>query len=215
MIRVLLVDDHASFRQPLAFMLEREPEITVVGQAGSLAEARAVLDGVDVAIVDLDLPDGSGVDLVAALRVANPNGMVLILSGSNDRALFARAVEEGASGVMNKSSRIAEIVEAVQRLGAGEPLLSPREMIDLLRFAGRRREENRSAQQTLQRLTPREREVLQALADGLNDKEIALRLHVSTETARTHMVNILRKLGVDSRMQALVFAVRHGAVTIR
>jgi len=214
-IRVLLVDDHASFRQPLAFMLEREPEITVVAQAGSLAEARAVLEGVDVAIVDLDLPDGSGVDLVAELRAANPNGMVLILSGSNDRALFARAVEKGASGVMNKSSRIAEIVDAVQRLGAGEPLIAPREMIEMLRFAGRHREENRTAQQTLERLTPREREVLQALADGLNDKEIALRLHVSTETARTHMVNILRKLGVDSRMQALVFAVRHGAVTIR
>jgi len=214
-IRVLLVDDHASFRQPLAFMLEREPEITVVAQAGSLAEARAALEGVDVAIVDLDLPDGNGVDLVRALRAANPNGMVLILSGSNDRALFARAVEEGASGVMNKSSRIAEIVEAVQRLGAGESLLSPREVIEMLRFAGRHREENQTAQQTLQRLTPREREVLQALADGLNDKEIAQRLHVSTETARTHMVNVLRKLDVDSRLQALVFAVRHGAVTIR
>lgn len=215
MIRVLLVDDHASFRQPLAFMLEQKPEITVVAEAGSLAEARAVLGGVDVAIVDLDLPDGSGVDLVGALHAANPNGMVLILSGSNDRAQFARAVEEGASGVMNKSSRIAEIVEAVQRLGAGESLLSPREVIEMLRFAGRHREESRTAQQTLERLTPREREVLQALADGLNDKEIAQRLHVTTETARTHMVNVLRKLDVDSRLQALVFAVRHGAVTIR
>ena len=215
MIRVLLVDDHASFRQPLAFLLERESEINVVAQAGSLAEAREVIEGVDVAIVDLDLPDGSGVDLIGALRAANPNGMVLILSGSTDRALFARAVEEGASGVMNKSSRIAEIVEAVQRLGAGESLLSPREVIEMLRFAGRHREENRTAQQTLQRLTPREREVLQSLADGLNDKEIAQRLHVSTETARTHMVNVLRKLDVDSRLQALVFAVRHGAVTIR
>ena len=215
MIRVLLVDDHASFRQPLAFMLERESEINVVAQAGSLAEAREVIEGVDVAIVDLDLPDGSGVDLIGALRAANPNGMVLILSGSTDRALFARAVEEGASGVMNKSSRIAEIVEAVQRLSAGEPLISPREMIEMLRYAGRHREENRTAQQTLQRLTPREREVLQSLADGLNDKEIAQRLHVSTETARTHMVNVLRKLDVDSRLQALVFAVRHGAVTIR
>ena len=215
MIRVLLVEDHASFRQPLAFMLEQEPEITVVAEAGSLAEARTVLGGVDVAIVDLDLPDGSGVDLVGALHAANPNGMVLILSGSNDRALFARAVEEGASGVMNKSSRIAEIVDAVQRLGAGESRLSPREVIEMLRFAGRHREESRTAQQTLERLTPREREVLQALADGLNDKEIAQRLHVSTETARTHMVNVLRKLDVDSRLQALVFAVRHGAVTIR
>jgi DNA-binding NarL/FixJ family response regulator len=82
-------------------------------------------------------------------------------------------------------------------------------------LVGQQREQDRAAQQALARLTPREREVLQALADGLNDKEIALRLKISTETARSHMVNILGKLGVDSRLQALVFAVRHGAIKIR
>jgi DNA-binding NarL/FixJ family response regulator len=212
--RVLLVEDHASFRQPLAFMLEREPDITGVEQAGSLAEARGRLGGVDVAVVDLSLPDGNGVDLVRELRAANAHGVVLMLTASDNRAQFARAVEAGAAGVMHKSAGIDEIIGAVRRLRDGEVLLSPQQTIELLRLAGQNREHAREARAALARLTRRESEVLQALADGLNDKDIAQRLHVTTETVRTHMVNILGKLGVASRLQALVFALRHGAVTI-
>ena len=214
MIRVLLVDDHASFRQALAFMMDREPDFTVVAQAGSLAEARRMLEGVDVALVDLDLPDGQGVDLVRELRAANPQGMVMILSASTDRLLLARTVEAGAAALFNKSARIPDIIDAVRRHGRGEHLISPTEVIEMLRLIGEQREQSREAQQALSRLTKREHEVLQALADGLNDKEIAERLRVSPETARTHMVNILGKLDVDSRLQALIFAVRHGAVTL-
>ena len=215
MTRVLLVDDHSSFRQPLAFMMGLEPELEVIAQAGSLAEARRVLAGVDVAVVDLDLPDGNGVDLVRELRATNPNGMTLVLTASNDRLQYARSLEAGAAGVMNKAAGLQEIIGAVKRLSEGETLLSQKEVIEMLRLAGETREQNRDSQAALARLTKREREVLQSLADGLNDKEIADRLKISTETARTHMVNILGKLGVDSRLQALVFAVRHGAVTIK
>ncbi len=196
-------------------MMNLEPDMQVVAQAGSLAEARRVLKDVDVAVVDLDLPDGSGVDLVGELRTANQHGSVLVLTASVVRLQLARAVEAGASGVMNKSARIDEIIDAVRRLNAGETLLSTAEVIEMLRFIGQQRDQGRDAQVALARLTKREREVLQALADGLNDKEIADHLHIATETARTHMANILGKLGVDSRLQALVFAVRHGAVTIR
>ena len=186
----------------------------VVAQAGSLAEARRMLQDIDVAIIDLDLPDGSGVDLVGELRAANPNRMALVLTASVVRLQFARAVEAGAAGVMNKSAGIKEVIDAVRRLNAGEPLHSTREVIEMLRLVGQQRELDRDAQAALGRLTKREREVLQALADGMNDKEIAAHLHIATETARTHMVNILGKLEVDSRLQALVFAVRHGAVSI-
>jgi two-component system nitrate/nitrite response regulator NarL len=216
-IRVLLLDDHSSFRQPLAFMMQREPDLEVVAQAGSLAEGRRVLKDVkevDVAVVDLDLPDGNGADFVRDLRTANPQGMVMVLTASKERVQIARAVEAGASGVMHKSASISEIIDAVRRLSEGQPLLSTIDVIEMLRLIGEQRERNRDAQAALGRLTKREREVLQALAEGLNDKEIADRLHISTETARTHMVNILGKLGVDSRLQALVFAVRHGAVKI-
>src|ERR671933_515369 len=102
MIRVLLVEDHASLRQSLGFLLALQPDITVIGQAGSLAEARRMLEGVDVAIVDLGLPDGSGVELVRELRAANPHGAALILTASLDRREQAPAGHAGAGGVAGK-----------------------------------------------------------------------------------------------------------------
>lgn len=217
MTRVLLVEDHTSFRQLLAFLLDREPDFTVVAQAGSLGEARAMLEGIDLAIVDLDLPDGSGVDLVNELRAANPKGVVLILSGSEDRRRIAQAVEAGASGVLHKSAAVDEIVSAARRLSAGEFLLSGREVADLLRVSAQQREEERDkrlALERLKRLTPREQEVLQAIAEGLGDREIAQRLYVSPDTVRTHVVNLLNKLEADSRLQVVLFAMRHGVVDI-
>jgi DNA-binding NarL/FixJ family response regulator len=213
-IRVLLIDDHASFRQPLAFMLEREPDITVVGQAGTLAEARGLLHGADIAVIDLALPDGNGMQLIKELHGASPQSQALVLTGRGAPVEFARAVEAGAAGVLQKSVGISDIIDAVRRLHAGESLLSPQETIAMLRLAARQREHDREALAATRRLTRREREVLQGLAAGLGDKEIAQRLYISTETARTHMVNILAKLGVETRLQALVFAVRHGLVAI-
>ena len=214
MIRVLLVDDHLSFREAMAIVFGLQPDITVVAQAGSLAEARDVLADVDVAVVDLGLPDGSGLDLIGELRAVNPQSVVLVLTASSDRTQFARAVEAGAAGVLHKSTPLHELVGAVRRLTAGEQLLSVSEVLELLRLAGQQRRQDRDAGQALRGLTPREREVLQLLTEGLNDKEIAQRLHVSPQTARTHMENILNKLGVNSRLQALVYALRHGVVTL-
>ena len=216
--RILLVEDHASFRQALAFMLEREPGFEVVGQVGSMAEARAipdkVLDEVDIAIVDLALPDGDGLDLIEGFS-SRPKTATLVLSASLEPGRFARAVEAGAAGVMHKSTPINDIVDAVRRLMAGEALLSPAEAVEMLRLVSRERQAEQSARRAVEKLTPREREVLQALAEGLESKEIAEKLNVTVETERTHMVNILHKLGVHSRLQALVFAARHGVVRLR
>lgn len=217
-IRIMLVDDHSSFRQPLAFMLEQEPDFKVVGQAGSLTEAREVVReaelAVDVAVVDLELPDGSGVEFVGELYELEPQVLTLVLSAYSDKELLAQAIEAGAAGVLHKSSRLKEIVNAVRRLEAGEQLLSQQEVIEAVRFVNRQRREDREAQLTIGKLTPREREVLQALAEGLSDKEIAERLYVGIGTVRTHITSILAKLGVQSRLQALVFAVRHGLVKV-
>ena len=214
MIRVLLVDDHLSFRQPLAFMLMREPDITIIGQAGTAAEARPLLPEADIALIDLDLPDEEGVVLIQELLAVNPSATAMVLTGSSSNVAMARAVEAGAVGVMHKSRPVSEVVDALHRLKAGEPLLSVRESIEMLRFIARQRDQHRAAQATISRLTPRELEVLQALAAGLSDREIAHQLLVSTETVRTHMVNLLHKLEVDSRLKALVFALKHDLVTI-
>ncbi len=214
MNRVLLVDDHATFREPLAFMFDREPEFEVVAHAGSLAEARRVLEGVDLAVVDLNLPDGDGTELIGDLRAASPRAVVLVLTASAERGAYARAVEAGAAGVLNKSSSIKEVIDAARRLSAGEAVLSADEVAELLRFAGSRRERDRDAQRAIEQLTPREGEVLRLLAEGLSDKEIAERLYVGSGTVRSHVVSIFGKLRVHSRLQALVFAVRYGLVDI-
>jgi PAS domain S-box-containing protein len=212
--RILLVDDHASFRQGVAAALEGEPDFSIAGQAGSLAEASGMLRETDVGIFDLGLPDGYGGDLIRALRTANPRAQALVLSSSQDRAEIARAVESGAAGVLHKSAGMDEIIDAVRRLKAGETLLPLEDVVELLRFAGARKEEEYEAQQSIARLTDREREVLEALAEGLDAQQIAGRLHISAKTERNHVASILAKLGVHSRLQALVFAARHGVVEI-
>jgi DNA-binding NarL/FixJ family response regulator len=200
-------------------MFEREEDFVVVGQAGTLAEAyefvRGEPDVMDVAIVDLGLPDGDGFGLIEELASAAHGVTTLVLSASLEPARFAHAVEAGASGVLHKAAAIRDIVGAVRRLKAGEALLSPNEIIEMLRMVSRKRQEESEAQKAIDRLTPREGQVLQALAEGLDSKDIAGKLNITVETERTHMVNILSKLGVHSRLQALVFAARHGVVEIR
>ena len=212
MNRVLLVDDHAAFREPLVFMFDREPGFEVVAQAGSLSEARSVLENIDLAVVDLDLPDGDGAELIGELRAANPHGAVLVLTATADRETYARAVEAGAAGVLHKSVRIKEVVEAARHLAAGELLLSTNEVVELLQLIGRRREQDYEARRAVESLTPREWEVLQALAEGLSDKEMSERLHVGIGTVRNHIVSIFAKLGVQNRVEAATHAQRHGLV---
>ncbi len=213
-MRVLLVDDHASFRQPLAFMIDHEPDLEVVAQAGTLAEARAAIAGlaIDAALIDIDLPDGLGLDLIGPLRRAHPAVGIIVLSAGVNTRYRALAIEAGAAGFVPKSAGITDVIAALRRFQAGEPVISQAETIALLREASRQRAESAVVGQALASLTPREREVLQALADGLSDKEIAIRLHLGPKTVRTHMANMLGKLDVDSRLQALVLAARHGVI---
>jgi two-component system, NarL family, response regulator DevR len=219
MHHILLIDDHASFRQTLAFVFDQQPDIEVVAQAGSLAEARRALEGLenepDLGVIDLSLPDGEGTELIKDLREANEDFAALLLTASLDRTDHAKAVEAGAAGVVHKSADVDEILDATRRISEGETLLSPEELVEMLRIASQDREEEREARANIEQLTRREREVLQALGEGLSNKQIAERLHMSVDTERTHMMNILSKLGVHSRLQALLFAARHGLVEIR
>ena len=214
-IRVLLVEDHAAVREAIAAMLEREPDFEVTAQAASLADARNLLDNVDVAVLDLGLPDGYGGDLIKELRAVNRHAQALVLSGSLDRADIARAVESGAAGTLNKTVHLDELVDAVRRLRRGETLLPLDEVVELLRYASHESEREYQDRQAIAQLTPRERDVLQALAGGLDSQAIADRLHISLRTERNHAANILAKLGVHSQLQALVVALRHGVVEIR
>jgi DNA-binding NarL/FixJ family response regulator len=215
-IRVLLLDDHTSFRELLALRLAREPDLAVVVEASSLAEGRQAVSQVeaDVALIDLDLPDGSGVEFIRDIRTVNPQAQAVLLTASGDRHLHAEAIAAGASGVLSKTVGSAEIIGAIRRLFAGEALLSPREAIELFRLADQRREAERSTHRIVEQLTPREQDLLLLLAEGLADAAIAERLSISPKTVRNQMVGLLAKLNVDSRLQAVVEAARHGIVTI-
>lgn len=214
MIRVLIVDDHAVVRDATAYLLGLQPDMTVVGQAGSVAEASRLEGEVDVALVDLQLPDGSGTEVVAHLRHHNPGTVAIILTGSTDLLEHARAIEAGASAVMLKTTSFENLLTAIRRAAAGEPIQDPHELVGLLQLAARHRARDAQMQLQLAQLTPRERDLLQALAAGLSDKEIADRLFLSVRTVQGHMANVLDKLGVDSRLQALVVALRHGVISI-
>lgn len=217
-ITVMLVDDHAFMRQATELWLQRDSDICVTAQAGSLSEAREVLKdeslAVDLAIVDLDLPDGLGTELISEMQDTNPPTPVLILTAYSDSTVLARAIEAGAAGIVHKSSSMADIVSKIKRLNAGEQLLSHREIIEAVQLIRHREIEEREVRAKLDKLTPREREVLQALAGGLGDKEIAQRLYITPGTVRAHMVSILSKLEARSRLQALVLAVHHGVVEV-
>jgi two-component system, NarL family, response regulator DevR len=148
--RIVVVDDHDTFRDPLAFMLEREPDLTGVARPRSLFEAREVLESeglaVDVAIVDLNLPDGSGADFIRDLQRSRPRAMALVSSATSEEKYLAKAIESGAAAVMHKSTPMSELMGALRRLAAGEQLLSQQEVMVATRFLVRERECHREAQ---------------------------------------------------------------------
>ena len=214
-VRILLVEDHAAVREALSAMFDHEPDLRVVGQAASLHEARQKLHDVDVAVLDLGLPDGYGGDLIKELRRVNVRAQALVLTATPDRREIARAVQSGAAAVLHKAVHLDEVVDAVRRLHAGETLMPLEEIEDLLRFAARERDREQDEREALESLTPREVEVLQVLAEGLGSQAVANRLFISRRTERNHVANILTKLNVHSRLQALLLALRHGVVEAR
>ncbi|AHY46482.1 Response regulator containing a CheY-like receiver domain and an HTH DNA-binding domain [Rubrobacter radiotolerans] len=212
--RVLLVEDHLSFREALAYVLNEEPRLTVSAQAGTVAEGLARLEEAEIAVVDLGLPDGDGVDLIRSFRRADRGNRSIALTAAVEPAELARAVEAGASGVIHKSTALDGIVDAILLLREGEIPFS-RETEELLRLADRTRSRDHEARRIAESFTDREREVLSALARGLENAEIASKLGISVRTQRTHMMHIANKLGAHSRLHALVLAVRYGVVDIR
>jgi DNA-binding NarL/FixJ family response regulator len=213
-IRILLVDDHSALRTSLAFMINREPDMEVVGQAGTLASARQVLEGVDVAVLDLDLPDGTGTALIPDLRAADSDGHVLVLTGSENERDRAQAIADGAAAVLHKSVSIDDIIESIRRVARGEPMLSAREILDTVRFATQQREQDRAVADRFAELTLREREILTALARGLSDQQISDEFMLSRQTTASHVKHILAKLEVNSRLQAAVLAIQYGIVRL-
>jgi DNA-binding NarL/FixJ family response regulator len=211
MTRVLIADDDDLMRAGLAELLSGEPDIEIVGQATTGREAveRARRLKPDVALMDVRMPDLDGIEATREIARAAPRTRVLILTTFEQDDYIFGALRAGASGFLLKRTRPEELIGAVHTIGAGESLLSPsvtRRVID--RMA--RQPTPDAGQAKLDELTPREREVLELVASGLSNREIATELVIEEATVRSHIRRILMKLGLRDRVQIVIFAYETG-----
>src|SRR6266516_4123705 len=211
-IGILVVDDHRTFGEAMRIALEREKDLSVIGVATSGEESVALADDhvPDIVLMDIEMPGMDGIEAIRKLKEKSPEARVVVVSAHQGELVMARAVEAGASGFLSKETALTDIVQSVRLAYQGESLMEPDLVRRVLRHLRHRRAQEATEQQRAERLTPRETEILQLMARGIATDEIATQLGVSPYTLRTHVQNILTKLGVHSKLEALAFAIRHG-----
>ncbi|MGH3436954.1 MAG: response regulator [Sciscionella sp.] len=205
-IRVLLVDDHEVVRRGLRGLLAGEPDIEVVAEAASVAEALAfgAASTPDVAVLDMRLPDGDGVTLCRKLRRHEPAPRCLILTAFDDERALVDAINAGASGYLLKQVRGQDLVTAVREAACGRSLLDPATTARVLK----RMRQPGEGDAELATLTARERKVLELLGEGLSNREIAQRLFLAEKTVKNYVTSVLSKLGMERRTQAVAWVAR-------
>ena len=206
-MRVLLVDDHALIREGLRRALEQTDDLEVVGEAGSLSEALALerLHEPDVAVVDVNLGDGSGIDFVRTMRQRRPTmGLVVLTMYDGDEHVFA-ALEAGASAFVLKAAPVEEVVAAARRAVQSPTSFTSQDLAGAMR---------RRIQTPAVQLTPREDQILHLLGSGASIADVAASLFISQSTAKTHMAKLYDKLGAGNRTQAVMNAVRLGLLSV-
>jgi DNA-binding NarL/FixJ family response regulator len=216
-IRVLVVDDHALFRRGLEMVLEQEPDIEVVGEASDGTEAveQATETTPDVVLMDVRMPRRGGIDACTAIKDAVPSTKIIMLTISDEEADLYDAIKAGAMGYLLKEISIEEVASAIRAVHGGQSLISPSMASKLLNeFASMIKRTDERQQVPTPRLTDREMEVLRLVAKGLNNRDIAKQLYISENTVKNHIRNILEKLQLHSRMEAVVYAVREKLLEI-
>jgi two-component system, NarL family, response regulator DevR len=208
-VRVFLLDDHEIVRRGVKELLEAEGDLEVVGEAGTAAEALARIPPTrpDVAVLDVRLPDGDGVQVCRDIRSAHPEIHCLMLTSfADDEALFA-SIMAGASGYVLKQIQGTEIVKAIREVGQGKSLLDPqvtKSVLDRLRKG-----KHLMRDEKLARLSPQEERILALVADGQTNKEIGDELHLAEKTVKNYVSSILSKLEVSRRAEAAAYLARH------
>jgi two-component system NarL family response regulator len=211
-IRVLLVDDHQLLTGSLSQVLAGESDIDVVGVAGSVADARSLIrERIDVALMDYRLPDGTGAEATRAIKSRWPGARVVMLTALADDETVLESIQAGADGYLTKDRALEEVVSAVRAAHAGETLLPRAVIMGIAQRVAAARDRS-SDRRIIEPLTPRELEVLRALTEGLSTREVCERLFIAPNTLRTHVQNIMGKLHVHSKLEAVAFALRHRLV---
>jgi DNA-binding NarL/FixJ family response regulator len=207
-IRVLLVDDQQLLTDSLARLLAAEPDIEVVGVAATVAEARAqARERMDVVLMDYRLPDGTGAEATRAIKARWPTARVVMLTAIADDETVLESIQAGADGYLTKDRAVEDVVTAVRDAKAGETLLPRSVIIGIAQRVAMARERP-PERPSIEPLTARELEVLRSLADGLSTPDICDRLFISRNTLRTHVQNIMTKLHVHSKLEAVTVALR-------
>jgi DNA-binding NarL/FixJ family response regulator len=218
-VSLLICDDHKILTDSLATVVGLDGELSLVAPpVHTPAEAIALaLDQLpDVVLMDIMFKgEGmNGIEATRQIKEASPSTKVVIMTAHDEDRLLVEAVEAGASGFLSKDSAAQEVLGAVKAAAVGEVLIDPGTLTRLLAQVAREREAQRDAMNLLNDLTEREREILRLLAEGLRNDDIAGKLYISPQTVQTHVRNILGKLRVHSKLEAVAFAVRHGAISV-
>ncbi|MGW9029088.1 response regulator [Streptomyces sp. NPDC055722] len=207
-IRVFLLDDHEVVRRGLADLLDAEPDISVVGDADTVAHALARGPAVrpHVAILDVRLPDGDGISVCRELRDRMPELACLMLTSFDDEEALLDAIMAGASGYVLKQIKGSDLISAVRTVASGQSMLDPATTARLMRSLRADPAEQPAVAPELASLSPRERDILALIGDGLTNREIGKKLYLSEKTVKNHISRLLAKLGVQRRVQAAVLA---------
>ena len=205
-ITVFLVDDHEVVRRGVRDLLESSGDVTVVGEAGTVTEAlqRVPAAAPDVAVLDVQLPDGTGIELCRELRSGRPELACLMLTSFPDDDALLDAVVAGASGYVLKQVRGSDLLDAVRGVADGQSLLDP----VLRQRAAQRIRSGPEEDERLRHLTPQERRILDLLADGLTNRQIADEMYLAEKTIKNYVSNLLAKMGMSRRTEAAVYAAR-------
>jgi two-component system NarL family response regulator len=212
-IRVLVVDDHHLFRTGIRALLEEEGFVVADAVSGEAALRRVAGFAPDVVVMDLKMPGMSGIEATRAIVAERPGTAVLMLSIAGEGDSVLEALRVGAAGYLLKDSRLEEIVEGIRAAAEGHSAIAlplARTLVNEVRANGERRSPERAALPVA--FSEREREVLRLLARGCDNRAIGKRLYLSPSTVKSHVSRVLEKLGVDNRVQAATYAIRHGMV---
>jgi DNA-binding NarL/FixJ family response regulator len=211
-IRVLFVEDHQLLADALAAMLAREPDMQVVGIAGTVADAKILArEQLDVVLMDYRLPDGTGAEATRAIKARWPAARVVMVTALTDDETLLESIQAGADGYLTKDRAAEDVVTAVRAAYAGETLLPRSVIVEIARRVAVARERG-DERRVVEPLTPRELEILRALTEGMSTPEICERLFIAPNTLRTHVQNIMGKLRVHSKLEAVAFALKYRLV---
>ena len=214
MISIAIVEDHLVLVEALELLLSSEGDISIAGCADNFSDGQEMLRRIkpDVLILDVGLPDGNGLDLIPIVKANIPDTKIIILSCMTDETTLIRAIDGGVTGFISKGSSLSKLLSTIRKVAQGEIVLPSSLLFGLLKRYPRDKAVVSVEEQLWERLTPREQEVLAHLAHGKSGDDIAETLHIAPLTVRTHVRNLMSKLGAHSRLEAVAFGLKYGLI---